>query len=388
MGVGLIRNCEHSMKRFGQPGLVHIFGGQFLSALFAASVLGANGPQPPAASPVRERLSFNADWLFIKDDPADTGDKLSYTNITDWVNATGNEFSTNAPRQRPAGNLGADVPYTGKGFDDSAWRKLNLPHDWGIEGPFKQEYPGETGKLPWWGVAWYRKHFEVPLSDQSRRISLEVDGAMSYATVWLNGKFVGGWPFGYASWQLDLTPYVKFGGENVLAIRLDNPQSSSRWYPGGGIYRNVWLVKSPPVHVAQWGTYVTTPDVKPDAATVNIRVNVDNESDFPSTLSVRSEICELDAADHRSKPLPWIAVSSVQVEPHQTRAGESQVVLKYPKLWSLQTPQRYLAITSLEDNGKLLDRYETTFGIRTIEFTATNGFLLNGQRVPINGVCD
>ena len=138
-------------------------------------------------------------------------------------------------------------------------RALNLPHDWGIEGPFKQEYPGDTGKLPWWGVGWYRKHLAVPASDQGRRIFLDVDGAMAYATVWLNGHFMGGWPYGYASWRGDLTPGIKYGGDNVIAIRLDNPQSSSRWYPGGGIYRNVWLVKTAPIHVVQWGTYVTTP---------------------------------------------------------------------------------------------------------------------------------
>ena len=138
-------------------------------------------------------------------------------------------------------------------FNDSGWRKLNLPHDWGIEGPFKQEYPGETGKLPWWGIGWYRNHLEVPASDQGKRIYLDVDGAMSHAKVWINGQFAGGWPYGYASWRVDLTPFVKFGADNVIAIRLDNPPDSSRWYPGGGIYRNVWLVKTAPVHVATLG---------------------------------------------------------------------------------------------------------------------------------------
>jgi beta-galactosidase len=137
--------------------------------------------------------------------------------------------------------------------------------------------PGETGKLPWWGVAWYRKHLDIPgggrgqenLSGRGRRDGLR--------DVWLNGRFVGGWPYGYASWRVDLTPFVKFGGDNVIAIRLDNPPDSSRWYPGGGIYRNVWLVKTAPVHVAHWGTYVTTPESAPEAATVKIQVNVDNE---------------------------------------------------------------------------------------------------------------
>jgi beta-galactosidase len=374
------------MKRSGPLSLFQRVEALSIAAMLTASAFGAN--TTTIKVPDRERVSFNAGWLFTKGDPEGATNKLSYAQIRDWVNATGNEFTTNAPCQRPDGNLGEDVAYTGKSFDDSAWRKLNLPHDWGIEGPFKQEYPGETGKLPWWGVAWYRKHFDVAASDQGRRITLEVDGAMAYASVWLNGQYVGGWPFGYASWQVDLTPYIKFGGENVLAVRLDNPPDSSRWYPGGGIYRNVWLVKTPAVHVGHWGTYVTTPEISANAATVKVRVDVSNDSDAVSTLAVRNEICELDAAGNKGKPVASIGMDSVHVDPHQSRASESSITLKYPKLWSLQKPQRYVVVTSLVNYDKVVDRYETPFGIRTIEFTATNGFLLNGQRVPLNGVCD
>ena len=195
---------------------------------------------------------------------------------------------------RPAGNPGADVSYTRPGFDDSRWRSLDLPHDWGVEGPFKMEYPGETGKLPWWGVAWYRRHLEIPAADQGRRIFLDVDGAMSYSTVWLNGQCVGGWPYGYSSWRVDLTPFVKFGADNVIAIRLDNPAQSSRWYPGGGIYRNVWLVKTAPVHVAHWGTRITTPEVSEQSATVKIQVRLDNSTDTDAVVAVKHEIFELE----------------------------------------------------------------------------------------------
>ena len=199
-----------------------------------------------AVVPLRERISFNADWRFQKGDPPGTESRLAYEKIKDWATATGNEFvlSSGAKKpSRPAGNLGEDISYTRRDFDDRGWRQLNLPHDWGIEGPFNQDYPGETGKLPWWGVAWYRKHFNVSADERGKELYLDIDGAMSYATVWLNGKFVGGWPYGYASFELDLTPYLEYGKENVLAIRLDNPPDSSRWYPGGGIYRNVWLVR-------------------------------------------------------------------------------------------------------------------------------------------------
>ena len=135
----------------------------------------------------------------------------------------------------------------------------------------------ETGKLPWWGVGWYRKHFTLPAGDAGRRVYLDIDGAMSHAKVWVNGQYVGGWPYGYASWRVDLTPYAKPGADNVVAIRLDNPEHSSRWYPGGGIYRHVWLVKTAPVHVAQYGTFVTTPQVSKAQATVSVQTTVESD---------------------------------------------------------------------------------------------------------------
>src|ERR1700730_18501007 len=168
------------------------------------------------STPVRERLSMNADWRFKKDDPVESQGVLGYEKIKDWVTVSGNEFvGSNSKRVRPAGNLGEQVSYAQRNFDDRDWRQLNLPHDWGIEGPFKQEYPGETGKLPWWGVGWYRKHLSVPASERGRQFYLDIDGAMAYATVWLNGHFVGGWPYGYASFELDLTPYM-----SIMAIQL------------------------------------------------------------------------------------------------------------------------------------------------------------------------
>src|SRR5262245_7271756 len=165
-----------------------------------------------AQSATRVRLSLNSDWRFQKGDPPGQEGQLSYERIKPWVTATGNEFLSSAAwASRPEGNLGADIAYAQRGFDDRAWRQLDLPHDWGIEGPFKQEYPGETGKLPWWGVGWYRKHFSVLPREQGTRFHLDVDGAMAYALVWLNGSFVGGWPYGYASFELDLTPYLRAG---------------------------------------------------------------------------------------------------------------------------------------------------------------------------------
>src|SRR5436309_4346965 len=249
-----------------------------------------------AAVPLRERISINADWRFQKGDPSGAEGRLAYEKIKDWVTATGNEFVMGASaveQNRPTGNLGEDISYTRSNFDDSNWRQLNLPHDWGIEGPFNQDYPGETGKLPWWGVAWYRKHFNVSADERGKELYLDIDGAMSYATVWLNGKFVGGWPYGYASFELDLTPYIEYGKENVVAIRLDNPPDSSRWYPGGGIYRNVWLVKTAGTHVGHWGTYVTTPEVGTSSATVDLKVTVNNETASTASLTMKTQVYEL-----------------------------------------------------------------------------------------------
>jgi beta-galactosidase len=344
----------------------------------------------------RERDSFNSGWLFTKDDPAGVSGSLSYTNIKPWVMATGAEFAKDSPAPvRPDRNLGADVPYAQPGFDDSGWRKLNLPHDWGIEGPFKQEYPGETGKLPWWGVGWYRKHFTVPASDAGRRIILEMDGAMAYANVWLNGQYVGGWPYGYASWQLDLTPYVKAGGENVLAIRLDNPKDSSRWYPGGGIYRNVWLTKTKPVHVAQWGVQIATPQIGEKYATVTLNVNLENNSDTGADVDLVTTFFELNANGVKSKkinPIPAPGgppdAGRMTVAPGATTNGCQMFQILNPKLWDIARPNRYVAVTTVEQGGKVIDRVETPFGIRKVEFTADNGFLLNGERVPLQGVCN
>jgi beta-galactosidase len=359
----------------------------------AIIALGLVCPTAFAAGPTspREGASLNAGWRFIKGDPDDVTNQLEYANIKDWVEATGAEFTTNADlaaKKRPEGNPGGDISYAQNSFNDSQWRLLNLPHDWGIEGPFKQEYPGETGKLPWWGVAWYRKHLEIPASDQGKKIHLAVDGAMAYATVWLNGQFVGGWPYGYASWQVDLTPYLKFGADNVIAIRLDNPTNSSRWYPGGGIYRNVWLVKTEPVHVAHWGTYVTTPEVNPESATVKIQVKLDNDTDTDAAVTVKNEIFELDANGAKGKSVASLATDGVKIPALQSQTTEGQIIFKNPKLWSIEKPQRYVVVTTLVQNGKSVDSYETPFGIRTIKFTADSGFLLNGQRVPLNGVCD
>ncbi|HEY1788067.1 MAG TPA: beta-galactosidase GalB, partial [Verrucomicrobiae bacterium] len=338
---------------------------------------------------VRERLSFDSNWLFTKNDPSGVGDELNYTNIEPWVMSTANDFVKDGePVSRPGNNMGADVDYVQRNFRDSGWQSLNLPQDWGIEGPFKVSDPGETGKLPCWGVGWYRKHFDVPIADANRRIYLDIDGAMSYANVWLNGHYVGGWPYGYASWELDLTPYINAGGANILAIRLDNPKESSRWYPGGGIFRNVWLVKTEPIHIAHWGTYVTTPEISADAAMVNVRVTVNNDSHSDARLTARNEIYELKPNGKMGSRVASMTTDDLNIAGRQATTFESKLRVRHPNLWSLEHPQQYVLVTTVEQNGDVVDTYQTPFGIRTIRFDADGGFFLNGEHVKINGVCD
>jgi len=284
------------------------------------------------------------------------------------------------------------VAYVRPDFDDSSWHKVNLPHDWAIEGPFTTQGGGGMGRLPSSGVGWYRKNLSIPAEDAGKSIFLDVDGAMSYAVVWLNGRLVGGWPFGYASWRVDLTPCAVPGGKNELAIRLDNPPNSSRWYPGGGVYRNVWLVKTSPVHVAHWGTCVTTPEVTSSSATVDLKTTVDNDSEQAAEVTVSTRVFPL-ASDGRRKrsAVATIPPQKIQVPPGGSATAEGTGTVLHPKLWGpppQQRPNRYVAVTTVSAGDKVVDVYETPFGIRTLNFDADEGFLINGQRVPLNGVCD
>lgn len=355
---------------------------------FAAVVLLLALPVMAQPTGPRERISFNSGWRFIKDDPTSATGKLTYEQLKPWLLPSARAFTTNVPSALPAGNIGEDVAYTRADYNDSHWRLLNLPHDWAIAGPFNQALPGETAKLPYAGVGWYRKSFNLPLSDAGRHIFLEVDGAMSFAAVWLNGRLVGGWPYGYSSWRLDLTPHLNHNGTNFLAIRLDNPPFSSRWYPGAGIYRNVWLVKTAPVHVGQWGVTITTPHVSPAAAEVHQAITIENRSALSANVRVGSTIFELTPTGEKSPvAVATNAGTPLKIPSGATTATEFSSLVWQPKRWSPSTPHRYVAVTTLEQEGRVTDVVETPFGIRTIQFTATNGFLLNGARVPIQGVC-
>lgn len=272
--------------------------------------------------------------------------------------------------------------------NDSKWQKLDLPHDWAITGPFRIELEGATGKLPWKGIGWYRKHFTVPATDVGKQIFVDFDGAMANAKIWLNGKYIGTWPYGYTSFRMDLTPFIQPGKENVLAVRLDTENWDSRWYPGAGIYRHVWLVKTNPVHVDHWGTYITTPQITDKDAVVNIAVTVRNQSKKPVKAIVRTVLFEMDAANKPTTKVAVIKDAAIVLNAGENKIAESKVSISNPKRWNIESPNRYVAQTNILVNGKIIDTYHTPFGIRTIEFTARNGFLLNGKRVEIKGTCN
>ena len=334
----------------------------------------------------RETVLFNAGWRFQSGDPNGPHDSLDYAHLRSWLLPSGDAcLSANAGHHRPDGNPGQDVPYTQNEFDDCTWRPVDLPHDWAIEGPFVQDFPGATGKLRYRGPAWYRKHFLLEPGDEGRRILLQIDGAMSYAAVWLNGRFVGGWPYGYTSFQLDLTPFVWIGADNVLAIRLNTPPDASRWYPGAGLYRNVWLLKTSPIHVAPWGVQITTFDAACALATAQVKVTVQNDSAATQTFEVRTRLFAPDV------PNPHAVAESepvqVTVEAGQHARREMSLRVPHPQLWSTQHPQLYRAVITLEQGHQILDLEKTSFGFRVAQFDPEKGFLLNGKPIKLNGVC-
>ena len=255
-----------------------------------------------------------------------------------------------------------------KEYDDSGWRTLDVPHDWAIEGDFDEHNPSGTGggALPG-GIGWYRKSFKVSEKDRGQVFRIEFDGVYMNSSVWINGYLLGTRPYGYISFSYDMTPYINWDGENVIAVKVDNSdQPNSRWYSGCGIYRDVRMVKLNPVHVDQWGTFVTS-TVNPDGtATVKVECTVTGTAN--GNIETRHSI--LDA---KRKTID---------------TGSSTLHVKSPVLWSLENPYLYTLVTEILVDGKSVDRYETPFGIRTIEFRADSGFYLNGEHVRINGVCN
>lgn len=373
---------------------------------------------------VRERILLNDNWKFYRYPDSLKADDLIYDvrpeikNVRDdipadskptekveaeiktnvlkpWILPSGNEFIKDPSKRykRPEGNPGENFPFVKADFNDENWEKINLPHDWAIKASFYKgnnaPVGGGMGRLPVHGVGWYRKKIEIPATDKGKSVFLEVDGAMSYAMVWLNGKLVGGWPFGYSSWQLDLTPYIKYGETNQLSIRLDNPGNSSRWYTGAGIYRNVWLTKTNKTKVSHWGTFISTKQITAEKATMNFIVSIDNSAGSDQAITVSTKIYELNTSGEKTKTIVSEFVQSKINHPKESvKSYECCFDIDNPKLWGPrpeQKPNLYLAVTEVLIKGKVVDRYETKFGIRDIKFDPDKGLFVNGQKIIIKG---
>ena len=285
--------------------------------------------------------------------------------------------------------------YALSGFDDSGWEDVTVPHDWAIKGPFDREIDiqvvavkqdlekqasvktGRTGGLPYIGKGFYRNTFSVP---EGKNAVLLFDGAMSEAKVFVNGVQVCFWPYGYNSFWCDVTEYVR-PGENLLAVALENRPFSSRWYPGAGLYRNVRLILTDPVHVPVWGTYVTTPSVTGDEAQVEIRTTV-AAPEMQGSIRLLTKIYAPDGSVASSSE------AEVKLGP-KSATVEQNIPVGNPRLWSPESPELYRAVSELyAEDGRLLDNYETVFGIRTIEYVPYRGFFLNGVKTKFKGVCN
>jgi len=295
----------------------------------------------PAAAQ-RQRLSLDPGWRFTLGDPA-----------------------------------GAEAP----GFDDHAWRRVDLPHDWSIEGTPEQNAPagGRGGYFPT-GIGWYRKAFRMPTGSKGQVAWLEFDGVYMNSDVWVNGFHLGHRPYGYSSFAYDVTSHL-VPGVNVVAVRVDNSrQPSSRWYTGSGIYRHTWLTITNPVHVGHWGVYVTTPAVDSARARVAVRTTLDNGSGKGTTVVLRTTI--LDPAGRE--------VASRQDTVSLTEGGSAEAVdslaVAAPALWSVAAPALYTLRSEVVIRGRVVDAVTTPFGIRSAFFDQDRGFVLNGRTVKLRGV--
>ncbi len=298
----------------------------------------------PQTQPGRQRLPFDRDWKFALGDPA-----------------------------------GAEAP----SFNASDWRTLELPHDWSIEGKIdaKNSTGGSGGYFPS-GIAWYRRTFTAPAAWNGKRVLVEFEGVYMNATVFINGHALEMHPYGYTSFTHDLTPHLKQGGENVLAVRVDHlQQMTSRWYSGAGIYRHVWLHVTEPVHVAHWGVGISTLEANSGRARIGIRTKLVNESTSAAALTLKTSLHSASGA------VVGQSTAAATLKPGDSIEAAQEITVEKPALWSPESPTLYRAATRVLSGTKLLDEVATPFGIRTIEWSAEKGFLLNGAPVKMNGGC-
>jgi beta-galactosidase len=286
-------------------------------------------------------------------------------------------------------------------YDDSNWESVRVPHDWAIYGPFDKsndihrmaivqdgqtsaiEHYGRTGGLPFTGAGWYRINFTIPEFSDSKRVTVKFDGAMSNARVYVNGKEAGFWPYGYNTFYFDITDLLNDNGrDNTLAVRLENLEEGSRWYPGAGLYRNVHIITTNDSHIPVWGTYITTPEVNDEFAKVDVKTKVVTAGEDYNGKGVYKLVTEILDGDAKLVS----STESVLTTFDQNEFSQALIV-ENPKLWDIKQPNLYKAVSKLYKDDQLVDEYNTTFGIRTIEVVADKGFYLNGRLVKFQGVC-
>lgn len=265
-------------------------------------------------------------------------------------------------------------------FDDSDWESVRVPHDWAISEDFKSDADGNTGKLPWKGEGWYRRTLDISASYKNKKVYLIFDGVMAFPEVYVNGKLAGTWDYGYNSFYLDITDFLNLDGKNLLAVHANTRPHDSRWYPGAGMYRKVTLLAVNPVHVGIWGTYVTTPIIKPNYARVRVGNEILNESAKNDSIKIIQKIFNPQGEEVTKDSLTkWVKAGKDEY-------FERDLEIRSPQLWDIDAPNLYKTITEVYQNGEIVDQKETTFGIRSMHFTANDGFYLNGRRVQLKGV--
>ena len=292
-----------------------------------------------------------------------------------------------------------NAEFASPGYNESKWQTVTVPHDWAIYGPFsinndKQEmaitqdgqtealeHAGRTGGLPFVGTGWYRLNFDAPGFEKGKKATLIFDGAMSHARVYVNGQEAGYWPYGYNSFYVDATPYLKPGEKNELAVRLENEPESSRWYPGAGLYRNVHLVINEDAHIPTWGTYATTPVVTDKYAKVSLKTSlVSPEGANKDNYRIVTQI--------KDKNGKVVATGENKLSVFDNTLFEQEFAVANPELWSPETPVLYTAESKVYEGNTLKDEYTTRFGIRTLEIIPDKGFFLNGKLTKFKGVCN
>ena len=279
--------------------------------------------------------------------------------------------------------LGDAPTATANDFDDKNWRNLDLPHDWSIEGKLSPKNPAGAGGgyLPA-GIGWYRKTFNAPATWKGKSVSIYFEGVYMNSEVFINGKSLGVYPYGFSTFSYDLTPYLDFSKENVLSVRVDNSmQKNCRWYSGSGIYRHVWIIVTDAIHIANWGLAITTPEVSSEKATIHIKTLVKNEINLPQSIVLKTQLLGANSKNSEGNQIKVDLLANSEKEVDQT------ITVSKPLLWTPETPNLYQVQVQLLKDKNVIDDTKTNFGIRSIKFTTESGFQLNGKTVKINGGC-